>query len=241
MPTMRAFGRVEDLELAFASADRPALVTALLARCGAPGDAAQWQAQRVGTRIAALARLLAASGDGAALPVSLRCPEPSCGEPFDIAIAFAALVEDDATPDAIAVTLADGRHATLRRPTGDDLQAWRGAAWSSRQDAVATMLAALCVDGNVGPDDEDAVAEALAAHDPLVAFTVSCACPSCGVAHDQPVDVEGVALARLAARQRAMLREIHALASAYGWSEAAILAIAPERRARYLDLIEGLP
>jgi hypothetical protein len=139
------------------------------------------------------------------------------------------------------VTLADGRHATVRHPTGDDLQAWRGAAWASRQDAVAAMLAALCVDGDVGPDDEDAVAEALAARDPLVAFTVSCACPSCGAAHDLPVDVEGVALARLAARQRAMLREIHALASAYGWSEAAILAIAPERRARYLDLIEGLP
>src|SRR5262249_43825593 len=154
-PTMRAFGRVEDLELAFASADRPALVTALLARCGAPGDAAHWQAQAVGTRIAALARLLAASGDGEALPVSLHCPEPAWGEPFDIAIASAALVEDDATPDAIAVTLADGRHATMRRPTGDDLQAWRSAAWASRQDAVAAMLAALLVDGDVGPDGED--------------------------------------------------------------------------------------
>ena len=101
------------------------------------------------------------------------------------------------------------------------------------------MIAALCVDAQACPDDEASIDDALATRDPLVAFSVSCTCPSCGSGHDLPVDVEGIALARLAARQRVLLHEIHVLASAYGWNEREILAITPERRARYLSLIEN--
>jgi len=32
---------------------------------------------------------------------------------------------------------------------------------------------------------------------------------------------------------------VHALASRYGWTEREILAVAPARRARYLELIDG--
>ena len=38
------------------------------------------------------------------------------------------------------------------------------------------------------------------------------------------------------ARALVLLREVHHLASAYGWSEAQILALTPARRASYLAM-----
>jgi len=238
--TLRPFGQVEDLELDLATADRPALVTALLVRCGDAHDNEFWWAQSVGSRTAALLRLLALSGGGEAMDIALSCPQPSCGKPFEVAVAFAALTEDSATAEPITAILSGRRTVVMRRPTGRDLRDWQPIQWRSHPEAVGAMLAALVVDGDAGPEDEPAVSEAIAASDPLVAFTVTCACPSCGVKSDLQVDIEGLALAKFAARQRALLCEIHVLASHYGWSEREILAIAPQRRARYLGLIEGL-
>jgi hypothetical protein len=60
----------------------------------------------------------------------------------------------------------------------------------------------------------------------------------CDVPTEVRIDLEDIALTRLQQQQRALLREIHVLASHYGWTEAQILAVAPARRARYLSLID---
>jgi hypothetical protein len=52
------------------------------------------------------------------------------------------------------------------------------------------------------------------------------------------VDLESLALASLARRQRALLREVHCFAVHYGWTESEVLAVPPTRRARYLAFIE---
>jgi hypothetical protein len=36
-----------------------------------------------------------------------------------------------------------------------------------------------------------------------------------------------------------MLRDVHALATAYGWREADIVAMSPWRRQVYLDMVSG--
>jgi hypothetical protein len=246
-PQMRPFGRVQDLDIDFADQDRPALVTALLARNSEPSDAEFWRAQPVGGRIAALLRVLAfTEGDRPQLPVRLSCTEPQCGEPLEIALPFDALLaaapgEDDDTARPVPVSLPGGRSAALRRPTGRDLHAWRRTPCASRHEAVATMLDALVVEGVVMPEDEPAIADVMATHDPLVAFTVSCACPACGAERDRPIDLETICLARLRQLQRGLLREIHVLASTYGWTEKEVLAIPPARRAHFLRLIEDGP
>jgi hypothetical protein len=101
------------------------------------------------------------------------------------------------------------------------------------------MIATLGIDGSALPQDEAVLEEAISAHDPLVAFRVSCRCPACGTTQEVPVDLETITLTRLAARQRALVREVHQLASRYGWTESEVLAINPARRARYIELIEG--
>lgn len=244
---LRSFGRAQDLELEFAAVDRPTLVTALLACCDETSDAEFWWAQTVGARITALLRVLALTEAGhSQLSIGLRCIEPKCGEPFEVTLPFDALPtaapgEDEDTAGPVTVSLSGSRSAALRRPTGYDLRAWHRTPYASRREAVAAMVDTLVVEGEVAPDDEPAVADMMATHDPLVAFAVSCACPACGADRDRPVDLEAVVLARLGARRRALLREVHLLASSYGWTESEVLAVGPARRAQYLALIEDWP
>lgn len=228
----RAFGRArEDLDLDFAQADRPALVTALLAACAAGGDAHWWR-QPVGARTAALLGLLQASEGRDALALTLRCA--ACGEPFEVELPHAALVRLPAAAD-VELARAGDEPLRLRLPTGEDLRAWGVQPPGLREQ----MLARLCTAGTPRPGDEAAAAEALAQADPLVAFSVECRCPACDAAAAPEVDLEGLALQRLAARQRTLLLQVHALASRYGWTEEQILAVPPARRAQYLELIEG--
>ena len=256
MPTpsisLRAFGRAEDLGLALdadpSQSDRPALVTALLAHCGSQGNAAFWWSRPVGMRIGALLQLVALTEETDRLGVVLRCVQPDCGEHFEIELPLGELAArapgDHDAP--LRIDLHDGRTATLRLPTGDDLRDWRNAPHANSADAVAAVIASLRIAGDLQPGDAAALAEAIAAHDPLVAFSVAGTCPACGAEDELPVDLEGLALHKLAQRQQGLVLDVHRLASRYGWTEAQALAVPPRRRARYLELISndaggGLP
>lgn len=237
-PAMRRFGDAVDLELDFDQPDRPGLVTALLAQCSAGGDAAFWWSQAVGVRSAALLRLLAATEAAQLLGLTARCSNAPCGAAFEFELPLPELVDSAGATMQLRVALDATRCVTLRRPTGDDLRAWRNQHFASRDEAVRTMLATLLLEGQLGPDDEARLSEAIAALDPLVAFAVDCACPACNAPNSVAVDLEALTLARLAARQRSLLREVHCLASHYGWTEQEALAIPVRRRAQYLALCE---
>jgi hypothetical protein len=237
----RSFGRAaEDLELDFSADDRPALVTALLAATTAPPDADRWWRCPVGERTAALVALLGESEGAGAIALSIRCAAAGCGARLEIELPYAALAVPPPASQTITIHRADGDAFSLRRPTGEDLRAWRALRPASREQALIAMLTSLRLAGEPRSADAARAAEALAEADPLVAFSVVCACPTCGHEAEHEVDLEDVALQRLAARQRALLREVHTLASHYGWTESEILAVAPARRARYVDLIEGV-
>lgn len=243
---MRPFGALADLDLDFGHVDRPALVTTLLTTHGAEGasDPAFWWSRPVGTRIAALLRLLARTETLDALALSAYCVQPACGERFEFALPLHALPAiNEGFDDADPITLRlDGQRALrVRRPTGDDLLRWRDARPASREEALRLMLDALVLEGEVAPHDAHAVSASIAAADPLVDFRALAHCPACGAVNDVPVDLEALALARLRTHQQALLREVHQFASHYGWTEAQVLAIPPARRARYRKLIEAAP
>jgi hypothetical protein len=240
---VRPFGRAEDLDIPFSGTDRPALVTALLSHCGEGMDAEEWWSQRVGTRIAVVARIAALSDGRHSLPVQLRCGGDACGSAFEIALPLDALDAGAGPADCVSLTLPDGRQATVRPPTGSDQRAWSRRSYASRREAVAAITDALVIEPRLSPDDDEAVeavAAALADHDPLVSFMVSCTCPACGQPHEMAIDLERLALERIAACRQALLQEVHLFASTYGWTEHQVLAIPPDRRARYRELIEGV-
>jgi hypothetical protein len=239
MTVTRAFGSAAgDLAADFAHGDRPALVTLLLDACApVPGG---WWPRTVGERTAALLALLRATERRDTLPVTLRCP--ACGSPFEVELDHDALAALASAPAPAQVRLdRDGAGPlVLRLPTGEDLRAWRRLVPApTPRDAVEPVLERLAVAGTPRMGDGPAAAAALAEADPLVAFGVACDCPSCAAAVEPGIDLEGLALRQLAARQHGLLHEVHTLASRYGWTEAEILAVPPARRARYLDLIEG--
>jgi hypothetical protein len=238
LPALRPFGTAGDLDLEFGQPDRPALVTALLVRCSERGDAAFWWRQQVGLRSAALLRILGATEGRPQLTLTARCGRLPCAADFEFGLPLDTLAGQDDECGPIRVELPGCRFATLRLPTGADLRRWHDTPPASRAGALRMMLAALVVEGAVGPADEAIVSDAIAERDPLVAFAVHCACPACGAPQEVTVDLEGLALARLAARQRALLREVHCMAGHYGWTEQEVLALAPSRRARYLAVIE---
>lgn len=84
---------------------------------------------------------------------------------------------------------------------------------------------------------QEAVADAMAAADPHAEIEMALRCPSCTRAWTEIFDIESFFWIELQAWAGRLLREIHQLASAYGWSEREILALPSFRRSTYLNLI----
>jgi hypothetical protein len=232
---MRPFGHAVDLDVDFRQADRLGLVTTLLASCADRGDAEFWWSRPLGVRVATLLRLVALTEQRDDVPLTARC---GCGESFEFAFPLLSLPGVTTDDSPLHVRLDDERTLTMRRPTGDDLRRWRDRTPPSRTDALRVMLDSLVLTGTVTTGDEAAISTSMSAMDPLVNCAVSCHCPACGAPNEVAVDLEGMALERLARRQAALLHEVHRFASAYGWTEPEVLEVPPSRRARYLRLIE---
>ena len=143
------------------------------------------------------------------------------------------------TRDALAVpataeriALAGGA-AWCRLPTSRDLAA--ALAASDPEDA---LLAAVV---EADADDPALLAEAetaLAAQAGLADLSLTHRCNRCGTEEEAAFDVLDYLWRRIVAEARRLLREVHIIARAYGWSSEAVLALSPARRAAHIALIE---
>ncbi|WP_045224037.1 hypothetical protein [Methyloterricola oryzae] len=75
--------------------------------------------------------------------------------------------------------------------------------------------------------------------DPLASSQVQIACPSCGQASPVLFDIALYFWREIENWAFRLLRDVHALAAAYGWSERDILALSPWRRQYYLQMVQG--
>ena len=73
--------------------------------------------------------------------------------------------------------------------------------------------------------------------DPLAAITIESVCEECGATQSLALDPVRFAWAQIEARAVGLLREVDALARAYGWTEAEVLAVPAGRRQLYLRLV----
>jgi hypothetical protein len=105
------------------------------------------------------------------------------------------------------------------------------------------LLELCCIGGAElsGATDEmvENVGTALATADPLAEMRVALNCPACDHAWDDCIDVASFIWAELDAHARRLLWEVHALASAYGWSESETLSLSAARRAKYLEMVRA--
>src|SRR5262249_26139255 len=92
--------------------------------------------------------------------------------------------------------------------------------------------------GELPAEIRASVARAMAEADPLAEVLADIVCPSCEGAFVADVDLGAFVWAELRVRALRLLREVDALARAYGWSESEVLALSARRRAAYLELAE---
>ena len=159
-----------------------------------------------------------------------NCSE--CGERVEAT--FEA--EDVRAEGAAREVRLDGLVARL--PTADDLVAAEDAPGVDAARRV--LLERILVSGD-GVSDEAAAAlgERLAEADPQADVRLVLGCPGCGRTWEEPFEVDTFLWQELEAWAGRLLEEVHALASAYGWSEREVLELSPGRRAAYLELVEG--
>ncbi|MEO7598504.1 MAG: phage baseplate protein, partial [Opitutus sp.] len=81
------------------------------------------------------------------------------------------------------------------------------------------------------------IVDAMAEGDPQANLSLDLKCPACAHAWSETFDIVEFLWTELDALAERLLREVHQLATAYGWTETDVLALSPQRRARYLDLI----
>lgn len=81
------------------------------------------------------------------------------------------------------------------------------------------------------------IAERITVCDPLAEVLLDLECPACGQRWQTQFDIAAFFWSELTATAKRLLREVHALARAYGWREADILALSATRRQFYLDMV----
>jgi hypothetical protein len=85
----------------------------------------------------------------------------------------------------------------------------------------------------------NAVGERMAQADPLAEILLHFDCPACSHAFDLGLDLAAFLWSELEGRAKRLLRDVHTLASAYGWSEAEVLSLSPARREFYLGMVRA--
>jgi hypothetical protein len=196
----------------------------------------------IGVRDARLLTLLERSF-GPHLEAVTACP--SCSERLDVDLSVGDIRADPTDACSEFSVDAGDWEARCRLPTSDDLAA---AAESGDVTAARSLLLRRCVlslrrCGEPVEDLPEKVAAALLARleelDPQGNVQLSLHCPACGDTWDAVFDVAAYLWMEVDAWARQAARDVHALASAYGWSEAAILSMSPARRRLYLEMVEA--
>jgi hypothetical protein len=82
------------------------------------------------------------------------------------------------------------------------------------------------------------LSERMSELDPQGDVQLALTCPQCSHHWQAPLDIVSFIWSEIHAWAVRLLRDVHVLASSYGWGEADILALSPWRRQVYLELIE---
>jgi len=175
-----------------------------------------------------------------------RCP--GCGERVDVPLDTRELRAGvEAAPAAPLQLTLDGLELRFRLPNSLDLMA---AGRCAGVDEARRLLAERCLvearrnaspvgAGELAEEEVTALAEGLAAADPGAELLLDLCCPACGHGWRERLDVASFFWAELEIHTPRLLREVHALARAYGWREADVLSLSPRRRRLYLEMVGG--
>jgi hypothetical protein len=173
---------------------------------------------------------------GDAIRGTLPCS--SCGTSLEFAVSASSMLDQLTAlrPPAPAVWDAGGVRFSMRPATTRDLAAISSAP------APRRALLARCVE--VEPtsardalfESENRALEEFNRLNEGAESWIALPCPACGAVERVTLDIGHFVWLEVRHAAIALLRQVHELASAYGWSEAEILAMNERRRAMYVEL-----
>ncbi|MDB5028874.1 MAG: hypothetical protein JWO66_2563 [Candidatus Eremiobacteraeota bacterium] len=169
---------------------------------------------------------------------------PSCGEQVELELSIADLRLPPAAAEPPLTVRADGYELRLRLPDSRDLLAVAaaGAVGAASRLLERCVVEARSTDGApaVATLPPRLVAEAerrLAEADPQADLEFALTCPACAHAWAAPFDAVAFLWTELDAWAGRLFADVHALASAYGWTEGEILRMGASRRRSYLRMV----
>jgi len=172
---------------------------------------------------------------------------PACSRPSELSFTVSSVRVDPTSnpPGPRTLTHAD-YEGEFRLPDTNDLTAVSSALdpTDNRRRLLERCLLNVRCNGQAVsidqlPDElKTAVADRMAETDPQADVQLSLTCPDCGYRWLAPLDILSYLWAEIHAWAIRLLRDIHTLASAYGWREADILSLSPWRRQVYLEMID---
>jgi len=205
----------------------------------------------IGQRDAALMRLREKTFGS---PLNGLADCPICGEKLEIGFPLEELFSGYAVKDDFSLLPDEtepmhlstaGFDLTFRLPTSADLM--QAARLPDPETARRSLLESCLLETRRNGQQVSVtelpadVIHALAARmdevDPLANVSLPLTCPVCGHQWEVVFDIISFFWSEISAWAQRMLREVHILASAYGWREADILAMSAWRRQKYLELV----
>jgi hypothetical protein len=214
----------------------------LLAAAFPERSVAEWARASIGERDA---RLLALREElfGDALEAVAVCA--NCGDRLELAFStHQVLVAQPDPPPHEGIRVESGEYAIVCRvATSADLMDVAGSAANARATLLSRCVLAVRRDGvpvdaaSLPADVEQAVVEEMAMADPQADVRVEVTCPACAQAASVSFDILPYLWGEIEDWAQRLMVDVHALASAYGWSERAIVAMSARRRRVYLDLV----
>jgi len=179
---------------------------------------------------------------GAAFPATASCE--SCGERLEFTLPAEQVAANLAAADRETTLTQDGVTLRLRLAnTRDTLD----AATAPDLETARLLLLERCTRATddkgrgvaVPPALRAAGLDRLDAMHEAVETSVTLTCPACGTPQLIHLDIADFVCAEIHHAARRLLDDVHELAWAYGWSEAAILGISAARRRAYLERARG--
>ena len=163
----------------------------------------------------------------------------SCGEKMEFKVNAKALVQSMSAEDAEQNVFFKGQ--TFRLPTSRDLV---GAVQQGDPESAAFSIVERCMTDAAAPvqwsrEDVEEIGEKMAMADPLAEIRLALICPACSNETTETIEVTSFLWSEIESRAKRLLWEVHAIASAYGWSEAQVLSLSPARRALYVEMAQA--
>ena len=166
---------------------------------------------------------------------------PACGEAVEMSIPVDGLHLEGEPPPAACRVTSDGYDVGVRVPRAGDLLPPPGdvAELLGRCVTSASHRGTDVALADLPPAVVAALEDALAEADPGAELTAELSCPACDHTWPTLLDPAVFVWERIDRWARRLSEDVHVLASTYGWSEADILALTPQRRHLYMEAVRG--